>query len=741
MTEPLSLEDVHHVRIHPAIGVARVGNSPDAFFIGPERPGIVPSPGADGHYKDGAGRIKRQAARFRCFGFNEAGDRWTELSHRDGVRIHWTVHLVNKKACAQKAMAVDGYWRNKDDDHETEPHHAAARDALTIDPGLLEISGTDERGQPACGRIAFDGAPPQPVVLGELRTDADGHLLVLAGSGAAGSPLGCKPDNIDSAGWWDDIADGPVEAQVHLAGREQPLSAQGAWVLTAPPKYAPGLDTAVTLWDRLQDLFTARGELDGYTPSYTRDIQPVLQRARHMNAVFGNAGGHHLDWPEPMYGFYYRRKIHLRLERGESDSRLKGGMPRMRTEGSEEPRLTDRQLHMMDKWRDGDFHRDWDQRSREPDLTPQGLDQAALDGCVGKTFNPGIEAGRFLLETSHWAQPWRALRFAETVEAGDVTSRMSLPWHTDFAYCVDEWWPVPRPNQVIPEGAEDAYKDWTREWIDSVEEMPSAWHQFGFVTPDSQGRYRERERRSPELRLGVPASPAPGQWTTTPAEPGRDGVWQTPAELTGMDLACYGRGELPAGHEHRWPFLLTDDDHHVEIAVRARAFENLTVRVRTPLAADVAPDHEHLTTRMEDGALVVRLALPLEPVPGRTARPGRWHVRISTPPTAAGTTPYQLTVATGAHLSTEEPTVHRGPGGKLAFTIPALEEGPAREAALVTPEGQETAVACAPAPGPHTADDAHTETSADTVRLRLTGRSTLGHPFVRDRFLTVDAPA
>ena len=52
--------------IHPGIGIARVGNSPDEYFIGPEAPGEVPDP--DGGYKDSAGRIKRQAARFRIYG-------------------------------------------------------------------------------------------------------------------------------------------------------------------------------------------------------------------------------------------------------------------------------------------------------------------------------------------------------------------------------------------------------------------------------------------------------------------------------------------------------------------------------------------------------------------------------------------------------------------------------------------------------------------------------------------------
>lgn len=42
---------------HPRVGIARVGNSPDEFFIGPEVPGEVPRP--EGGFKDGAGRIKR----------------------------------------------------------------------------------------------------------------------------------------------------------------------------------------------------------------------------------------------------------------------------------------------------------------------------------------------------------------------------------------------------------------------------------------------------------------------------------------------------------------------------------------------------------------------------------------------------------------------------------------------------------------------------------------------------------
>ena len=46
--------------IHPAIGIARIGNSEDEYFIGPEVPYPIHDP-EDG-YKDSTGAIKRQAA-------------------------------------------------------------------------------------------------------------------------------------------------------------------------------------------------------------------------------------------------------------------------------------------------------------------------------------------------------------------------------------------------------------------------------------------------------------------------------------------------------------------------------------------------------------------------------------------------------------------------------------------------------------------------------------------------------
>ena len=81
-------------KIHPAIGIARVGDSPDDFFIGPERIGEEPNP--PGGFKDLLCRIKRQAARFRIFAHHDDGT-VQEIKDAD-AEITWTVHLVNKKA-------------------------------------------------------------------------------------------------------------------------------------------------------------------------------------------------------------------------------------------------------------------------------------------------------------------------------------------------------------------------------------------------------------------------------------------------------------------------------------------------------------------------------------------------------------------------------------------------------------------------------------------------------------------
>jgi hypothetical protein len=118
------------VKIHPAIGIARLGNSPAEFFIGPEIPRMNKPP--SGGYKDPQMRVKRQAARFRIFGYDEDGNVVKEITVAD-ADIKWSVHLANKKAA----------WKQFDGLNSNTPLRNASeknRNKLIIDPGMRTLN-------------------------------------------------------------------------------------------------------------------------------------------------------------------------------------------------------------------------------------------------------------------------------------------------------------------------------------------------------------------------------------------------------------------------------------------------------------------------------------------------------------------------------------------------------------------------------------------------------------------------
>jgi len=62
-----------YAKIHPSIGIARVGNSrlPDSFYIGPQV--VDPAPLPAENYRDSTGALKREVAQFRIYGYDGAG--------------------------------------------------------------------------------------------------------------------------------------------------------------------------------------------------------------------------------------------------------------------------------------------------------------------------------------------------------------------------------------------------------------------------------------------------------------------------------------------------------------------------------------------------------------------------------------------------------------------------------------------------------------------------------------------
>ena len=72
------LDSIVSAAIHPSIGVARLGNSPEEYFLAPEV--VDPPPQPPGFYRDGKGALKRQAVRFRIYGLNARGQVVAELT-------------------------------------------------------------------------------------------------------------------------------------------------------------------------------------------------------------------------------------------------------------------------------------------------------------------------------------------------------------------------------------------------------------------------------------------------------------------------------------------------------------------------------------------------------------------------------------------------------------------------------------------------------------------------------------
>lgn len=441
------------IKIHPAIGIARLGNSPDEFFVGPER--IWEPPDPPGGFKDGKCRVKRQAARFRLYAYHDDGS-VSEIGDQE-AEITWTVHLANLKAIARNPSAP-------------------AAD-MKIDPGARTLNGPDQRKLFDTGQIRFPGASPRTVPLGEARTDDAGRLLVLGGFGTSASPTN-EPiqDFLSSPGWHDDVSDGPVKAHVKIRATGVELDAAGAWVIVAPPKFAPQLQNAVTLFDRVFQMTVDQGWLSTpATPSYTNDVFPILERARTTGFVRNVFGAH--GWTEPVYAQPDREAIFNRLSNPAGGG---GNMPRL-----QQTTLTKVQFEAMKDWRDDNFSRDW---SGPPaptgPLTPVELDRAALTAAVGAAFYPGIEAGGIggtpIVEPSNYLGSTDPMRLDHSrVAAGEVGRFMALPWQADFFACAADWWPVPRPNNVVPQGS-SSHQAWDRD-VGSYLEMVNEWHTLGFV--------------------------------------------------------------------------------------------------------------------------------------------------------------------------------------------------------------------------------------------------------------------
>lgn len=297
--------------LHPSVGVARLGNSPDQICLSPNTIGGLPF-NADAYgnqlgpitqFKDGAGLIKRQGQPFMLY--NENGAELT-LDTPNVRSITWTVHLANKKAAWYQYSELEGNlmygsensytvrqvpWRNPD------VVDLDARQRLIIDPGPRTISGRQQK-KAFTKDQAPDGYPvqypPEQVIygtpvttLGDLLTDNQGRLIVLGGYGRAG---GDKP--LTSYGgsdtWHDDISDGTVKCIISFEDGTPDVHLE-AWVIIGSPDFAPEIVNISTLSDTMFDVGVRYLNLvpemrigenwnENYVANFKRDISPIINR-------------------------------------------------------------------------------------------------------------------------------------------------------------------------------------------------------------------------------------------------------------------------------------------------------------------------------------------------------------------------------------------------------------------------------------------------------------------------------
>ncbi|GAA6179571.1 LodA/GoxA family CTQ-dependent oxidase [Shimia sp. NS0008-38b] len=479
-------EDIQSLSIHPALGIARIGNAPDDWFAAAEvRGDVADDPGG---FRDNNGRIKRQVPRFRVYATLKSGE-VREITAADG-KLTWRVDVANLKAGWYQfefAMDLDPSYVQKPSQRNA-AITGAARESLNIRPSSRQISGPNEQGpQYHFDDGAFFG---KTVRLGELRTDEAGRLLFFGGSGVSEHRVpGTPPTTFaNNDGWHDDICDGPVRASFEIDG--QRFEATPAHVVVAPPNYGPGLFGVVTMDDVVRDLYY---RLEWWphptSTSFTRDVWPIFDRmTAHQWVNDGilllSGQGSPLDARDPKTiarmsdastteaGF---REAVLALFRPQPPEDQAAGLPSFYGDtfgdsvdaALEYLQVTETQYDHLKRWAAGQFDSDWIDFPELPDfdeLTPtqqvEELDRAGLHECLGGPFHPGIEITWPFRLASMWEAPYRLRTLPEGDDVqqdygptltretalskdgphgasgpGSLTRWLGVPWQTDEASC------------------------------------------------------------------------------------------------------------------------------------------------------------------------------------------------------------------------------------------------------------------------------------------------------------------
>ena len=316
-------------RIHPGIGIARLGNSPTPSDLAgaagrpaarlrrTRQPAAFPDgmdEQRDQTFKDAEGRDQAPGGALSGLAYDDESPQGRPLQLGDPIEgggnagtlvdIQWRVYLANKKAAgtssrsstastatARPPAAQRRYHRRRGApaaDHRPRPAHVDCTEQpprrFGRDGGRCLCADLPAAAEAGADRHARRDAHRRP-----------GRLLVLGGHGRSGSfastvrPAAHR-DYANNDGWFDDTSDGPVMARLvmysELVGRIRYIDVEyPAWVFVGYPRYAPEILDMVTIDDVVQDLavreFAYRTDLYGTagTFDHPQKIPPTDQEA------------------------------------------------------------------------------------------------------------------------------------------------------------------------------------------------------------------------------------------------------------------------------------------------------------------------------------------------------------------------------------------------------------------------------------------------------------------------------
>ncbi|CAG9933312.1 LodA/GoxA family CTQ-dependent oxidase [Candidatus Nitrotoga arctica] len=361
-------EKIKSIRIHPGIGIARLGDS-DEFYIGPEAPGVVVDPGGSngpgpngGTYRDSGARLKRQAQRYRVYAYDANDKVIAELTSDSGLiqSVRWRVHVRNMKAANYAFQGAYLFDPDKLRNPSIQPgKKPIERDKLIIDPGVHTIASGQARPVVMKGDVftgvekgllpgamRFVGFTPKDtskevevtykaakdIELGQLRLDSKDRLLFVPAPGKGESvttpkvalsnpsvtnsppngpeggtnPLTNQFAYFNVPGWWDDTCEGEIDVTVTLKdgtvlstrdnvksvtdeGTRNPRA--GAWIVTAPPKFAPHMYHMVSILDRVYEAFPEAYPYAKRKTNFYRDVYPLFANTVNYGWVSAEAAG------------------------------------------------------------------------------------------------------------------------------------------------------------------------------------------------------------------------------------------------------------------------------------------------------------------------------------------------------------------------------------------------------------------------------------------------------------------